>query len=771
MACLCLLLGGAVLLCAEEPAITVESLLKEMIDRDRIARWPQPEYTCRQASSYDRRSKTPADPNGWFANTDNMDGLGADLRWETHQGRREAVMMDVEGPGCVVRFWSGGQVPKGRIRFYLDGADEPAMAAPMQDLMSGKAFVPAPLAIENAGRAINLYLPVPYAKHCTITYDEANPGNPNAPPPGRWFNIEYRTYPAGTNVQTFTMDAFKAADGTLRRVAKELGDAPDPTGGREVSLDQTIEPGKGATIDLPGGPAALRRLTVRLDGIPQDEIENALRKTILRATFDGEEAIWCPVGDLFGSGVGLNALSSWYRTIASHTVQREYRGKLLRLNIQGLSWPADRGVWLTIIAGRTLGQAHYEMVVDKSAGLDIGDRIPLGKDTYTVVGLTDQMTSSAGDAMAFLTLADAQAVQEDRAMTCRWVMPYEKSARLSLLNLSKSDVAVKLSAAVGDWKWDGRSMHFHANWRQERLIHTRPFSDWNYVAITGKGVYLGDTLALFNPVRNWWGEGDEHIWVDGEAFPSHFGTGSEDYYGYAWGNPTVFQGPFCNQPRAGPGNFGHTTNTRTRSLDAIPFTKSLKADIEVWHWADCKVDYAATTYWYARPGAASNRGPSPEEATAELRQPPAPLKIKGAIECESLPVVAKAPGLVAERQDLTPFPGQWSGTAHLFVRGNKVGDFVEVRFPADKPGPRKLTLHATKSWDYGILRFSVNGTRLETEYDTYSKTPVPTGPIELGVFEPKDGQFLLRVEVVGANPQAKGSKCYFGLDCVVISDP
>ena len=191
---------------AGEPAVTLESLLQEMVDREAVARWPQIPFTCRQASSYDRRSKSPDNATGWFANTDNMDGSGASLRWEEVAGRRECVLLDVEGPGAIVRFWSGGQQPKGRLRFYLDGAATPAIEAPMQQLMSGKLFVPPPLAILNAGNSLNLYLPVPYAKHCKITYDEGRPGKPNAPPPGRWYNIEYRTYPAGTSVKSFTMD-------------------------------------------------------------------------------------------------------------------------------------------------------------------------------------------------------------------------------------------------------------------------------------------------------------------------------------------------------------------------------------------------------------------------------------------------------------------------------------------------------------------------------------------------------------------------------------
>jgi putative ABC transport system permease protein len=97
----------------------------------------------------------------------------------------------------------------------------------------------------------------------------------------------------------------------------------------------------------------------------------------------------------------------------SYTVQRNYKSKTLRLTIQGLDWPVDRGLWLPIVAGRSLGQAHYEVVADKTSGLQVGDKIKLGKDDYTVKGLTKGMTSPSGDSMVFMTLADAQAVQFD----------------------------------------------------------------------------------------------------------------------------------------------------------------------------------------------------------------------------------------------------------------------------------------------------------------------------------------------------------------------
>ncbi len=64
----CLLMALAAT--AHAATITTESLLDELIDYDAVARWPQPEFTCRQFSSYDRATKTPDDPKGWFANND-----------------------------------------------------------------------------------------------------------------------------------------------------------------------------------------------------------------------------------------------------------------------------------------------------------------------------------------------------------------------------------------------------------------------------------------------------------------------------------------------------------------------------------------------------------------------------------------------------------------------------------------------------------------------------------------------------------------------------
>lgn len=103
------------------------------------------------------------------------------------------------------------------------------------------------------------------------------------------------------------------------------------------------------------------------------------------------------------------------RSFVSHTVQREHNGKPLRIVVQGLSWPDDKGEWLPLISGRSLGAAHYEMVADKLLGLNPGEKIKLGKDYYTVVGITSDMVSQSGDGLGFFTVRDALNIQFETA--------------------------------------------------------------------------------------------------------------------------------------------------------------------------------------------------------------------------------------------------------------------------------------------------------------------------------------------------------------------
>jgi len=101
------------------------------------------------------------------------------------------------------------------------------------------------------------------------------------------------------------------------------------------------------------------------------------------------------------------------RRFVSHTIQREHRGQTLRMVVQGLSWPEDKGDWVKLISGRPLRKAHYEMIADRSLKLGIGEKLKLGKDVYQVVGITSGMVGSGGDGLCFVTTSDAEAIQFD----------------------------------------------------------------------------------------------------------------------------------------------------------------------------------------------------------------------------------------------------------------------------------------------------------------------------------------------------------------------
>lgn len=199
----------------------------------------------------------------------------------------------------------------------------------------------------------------------------------------------------------------------------------------------------------------------------------------------------------------------------------------------------------------------------------------------------------------------------DGTLRSSWLMPFRDSCRISILNVTDDTLTVSAQFSLVPYNWDKNSMHFGASFRDypgfetagsEHTGGTGLHSDLNIADLKGRGVYAGDAVLVFNTADAWWGEGDEKIYVDGEAFPSSFGTGTEDYFGYAWCRPELFDHPLIAQP-AGYGNFhpGMSVNMRYRILDAIPFSESLKVDLEMWHWVKTTIDFSATAYYYTVP--------------------------------------------------------------------------------------------------------------------------------------------------------------------------
>ncbi len=125
------------------------------------------------------------------------------------------------------------------------------------------------------------------------------------------------------------------------------------------------------------------------------------------------------------------------RRFISHTVQREHGGFPLRIVVQGLSWPEDRGDWIPLTAGRPLRQAHYEMIADRSLRLPLGSKVKLGKDVYEVVGITSGMVGSGGDGLGFFTVVDAEAIQFDLTGEARRLERQARRARVESQDLGR----------------------------------------------------------------------------------------------------------------------------------------------------------------------------------------------------------------------------------------------------------------------------------------------------------------------------------------------
>ncbi len=282
--------------------VTLESLLTEMIDYASVARWPQPEFTCQasqqlrprhrragQARLVRQQRPEPVHPHRDKSGP-HREGDAGRRRARLHRALLADHRPEQEGHAALLSRRRGGA-----------GAGFPAY-----DLLSGDLKIGPPLVQPHPGYrpdgngGNNFYLPIPYAKHCKITWEEAGQSS-------RYYQINYRTYAPGTAVQTFTRAALEAGPASaVERVNKALLAPPDEPQGQTIAAENEIATGGEHSLELPPGPAAVRRLELRVPASQLASPERALRSLILQMNCDGEPTVWCPVSDFFGSGVGLN---------------------------------------------------------------------------------------------------------------------------------------------------------------------------------------------------------------------------------------------------------------------------------------------------------------------------------------------------------------------------------------------------------------------------------------------------------------------------------
>ena len=362
-------------------------------------------------------------------------------------------------------------------------------------------------------------------------------------------------------------------------------------------------------------------------------------------------------------------------------------------------------------------------------------------------------------------------MNQDGWWYCNWYMPFEKEGRLELVNDGQAARSVQFEVIHAPLAQPVEEVgRFHAKWHRDAFLPREPERsiDWPFLKTEGAGRFAGIMLHVWNPRGGWWGEGDEKFFVDAEKFPSTIGTGSEDYFGYAWCCPQLFQNAYHNQTHNDGNNRGQVSVNRWQVSDAIPFHQSFEGDIEKYYKNDRPTLYASVAYWYLAAGGNDPYGPVPLRERVGYWGPVETYKVKGAIEAEKLKVLGKTGGETQE-QDMTGFEGAWSNDAHLWWIGAKPGDKLDLAMPVAKNGNYRVSMLMTRAPDYGVVQFYLDGERLGKPVDLFRKNVRATELMVMGEKELTAGEHKLTAEIVGANPKAVKSYM-MGLDFIKL-DP
>ncbi|HIJ73693.1 MAG TPA: DUF2961 domain-containing protein, partial [Candidatus Hydrogenedentes bacterium] len=319
-------------------------------------------------------------------------------------------------------------------------------------------------------------------------------------------------------------------------------------------------------------------------------------------------------------------------------------------------------------------------------------------------------------------------ITEDGWRYSYWYMPFEKRAVVALDNDSCVPQTVEFEITHTPLVKPRTNVgRFHAKWHADAFLPPEPerWIDWPMLKTEGRGRYCGVMLHVWNPKGGWWGEGDEKFFVDGEKFPSTFGTGSEDYFGYAWCNPTLFENCYHNQTISN-NNKGHVSVNRWHIGDNVPFQRSFEGCIEKYCANERPTRYACVAYWYLAPDGTDRYEPASVEERMNWPEPEV-YRAEGAVEGESLEVFAKTGGITLA-QRLDPYEGEWSGNTQFWWYDNQPGNILDLLVPVDRDGKYQITLRLTNAPDFGVVQFYFDGEKLGEPIDLYHPRVTPAAP-------------------------------------------
>lgn len=236
------------------------------------------------------------------------------------------VLLDVDGPGCIHRLFTGGSEPGRpdlpgylnvdgtRLQIFLDEGALPVFDYPVIDFFDpAKGPLPAPLAGDKAhGWTYPGFLfPIPYARHCRVQL-----ANPQARNWGSYWQVGYTTYPAGARVESLRWPLTPDQRAELEAVRRSWLDVqagpPAPPARWTVVEEGSLAPGRSLELRR-NGRAVIRELRVAVEpAVP--EVLGALRLT-MRWNGAAQPSVDAPLGDFFGHRFSGHAEPARFSTL------------------------------------------------------------------------------------------------------------------------------------------------------------------------------------------------------------------------------------------------------------------------------------------------------------------------------------------------------------------------------------------------------------------------------------------------------------------------
>ncbi|MFD2612281.1 glycoside hydrolase family 172 protein [Paenibacillus gansuensis] len=196
-----------------------------------------------------------------------------------------------------------------------------------------------------------------------------------------------------------------------------------------------------------------------------------------------------------------------------------------------------------------------------------------------------------------------------------WEMPFRKSAKWTIENLSDDPTHLYYQFTYSLTEVAEDAAYFHAQWRRNNPL---PYKGVHTIVdgIKGHGHYVGTYMAWGVNNTGWWGEGEIKFYMDGDQeYPTICGTGTEDYFGGAWnfefpqGQYGTYSTAFLGLPQViKPDGLYRSQQRfgmyRWHILDPIRFEQDLKVTIQALGWRShgrylpLQDDISSTAFWY-----------------------------------------------------------------------------------------------------------------------------------------------------------------------------